>query len=605
MKRLLSLWLCLALLIALPNCGGDGEVVNPDAPAPDALPEQVLLSEQTHLLSSAQREELIAIDDANSTLRFAATLDETHIPTIGDILLQLTPTEKLPYGFLGRVTAVHKQGDAIEVHTEAPTLTEVFDAYQYRAEAFPAAKSDTRALAIDQDGYRMAVCDIDAPLPVGQGSTISCHLGYGFKITDDCLTIDELTQGPIVPSYTLSTKMAKQVEWHFGSDIAEEKRVDVGNGVLTSATVGGLPIAVYLQPTVVFSGSISRGITLSTEEEVVDTYLFAQHGMALPTFERVADACYHRVQYLPVLSFHLAGSAYLGLGLDIDFRLFGRKDFAIRVTTDAGGRIEGEVGVDAALTTYEAIKDNTIHCCALVHAGAGIDLTLLPAIDKAWHADLGELKVAEKEYYLVPDFTNTTYTETNNRVSARSHVSRDLLFPVEVGIAQYVDNMPRYGTPYPYQAEAAFQSPLTQEFETTSDAEYWTYIHLLGQYGKCAPVHEESEVSLVGKWRQLWWKDLSINYFHDLSDEYEGCILNADGTGGWWDDVSVDGYREDPIIYTVTERDGVTHVSIAFINKETGTPIYPPRECEVLELTKKTLMWIEDEDDLCYFERIK
>ncbi|MBQ8915844.1 MAG: hypothetical protein IJ028_01475, partial [Alistipes sp.] len=212
MKRLLSLWLCLALLIALPNCGGDGEVVNPDAPAPDALPEQVLLSEQTHLLNSAQREELIAIDDANSTLRFAATLDETQIPTIGDILLQLTPTEKLPYGFLGRVTAVHKQGDAIEVHTEAPTLTEVFDAYQYRAEAFPAAKSDTRALAIDQDGYRMAVCDIDAPLPVGQGSTISCHLGYGFKITDDCLTIDELTQGPIVPSYTLSTKMAKQVE---------------------------------------------------------------------------------------------------------------------------------------------------------------------------------------------------------------------------------------------------------------------------------------------------------------------------------------------------------------------------------------------------------
>ena len=164
------------------NNGNNGSTPETEEPTTENLPSGVMISDKTVQLNSVQLKNIISADDANSTLIFSAALPEEQIPAKGEILLQFTPTEELPYGFLGRVTSVTQNNDKIIVATEAPTLIEAFDKLCLN-DTFDLVPNEMRAsIETDEDGYKILSQDVE--LNVGP-ATVKGEVGFGAKLIID------------------------------------------------------------------------------------------------------------------------------------------------------------------------------------------------------------------------------------------------------------------------------------------------------------------------------------------------------------------------------------------------------------------------------------
>mgnify|MGYP003305376554 CR=1 FL=1 len=109
------------------NGGETPDKPNPETPVTtEILPEGVEIGEETQQLNNIQLGHIETVDEDNATLTFSAELPAEHIPQKGQILLQYSATEDLPFGFLGRVINVNTVGNNIIVETEAPALDEAF-----------------------------------------------------------------------------------------------------------------------------------------------------------------------------------------------------------------------------------------------------------------------------------------------------------------------------------------------------------------------------------------------------------------------------------------------------------------------------------------------
>ena len=126
LKRILCLLMASFLFIA---CEKEEKVPVPEFPQ---LPENVILAENTQQLNSIHLENFISVDSTNTVIEFSASMHESQIPEVGQILLQFTPNEQFPYGFLGKVESVTrsaaatKSGDVIRVKTGPASLMEAF-----------------------------------------------------------------------------------------------------------------------------------------------------------------------------------------------------------------------------------------------------------------------------------------------------------------------------------------------------------------------------------------------------------------------------------------------------------------------------------------------
>lgn len=134
MKNLVKCFAVLGLLLFIVGCSKSDAVDTPQLPPnPDGvepLPSHMELAASTVQLNHAQLAFLANVDEDNTTLTFASSLPSEYLPLEGQILLQLTPTDALPYGFVGRVIKIEEGADGYVVYTEAPSLTEIFDKLQ-------------------------------------------------------------------------------------------------------------------------------------------------------------------------------------------------------------------------------------------------------------------------------------------------------------------------------------------------------------------------------------------------------------------------------------------------------------------------------------------
>lgn len=69
---------------------------------------------------------------SEGTLTFRSGTPESYIPQVGQVILNSRPSEKMPYGFLGKVTAVRQEGGSSVVETEKVALDQAFEKLNIR-----------------------------------------------------------------------------------------------------------------------------------------------------------------------------------------------------------------------------------------------------------------------------------------------------------------------------------------------------------------------------------------------------------------------------------------------------------------------------------------
>ena len=134
------------MLLGACSKGDGGDLPDPNPDPDDEQPniEEMVLGSNTVAISDDLIQNLQS--EENGVLVFDGALPESEIPQEGQILLSNTPTEQLPYGFLGRVTRVETSAGNYRVETEAVPLFEAFDVLKIDKTVDLIPQDETRAL---------------------------------------------------------------------------------------------------------------------------------------------------------------------------------------------------------------------------------------------------------------------------------------------------------------------------------------------------------------------------------------------------------------------------------------------------------------------------
>lgn len=471
------------------NNGNNGSTPETEEPTTENLPSGVTISDETVQLNSVQLKNIISADDANSTLTFSAALPEEQIPTKGEILLQFTPTEELPYGFLGRVTSVTQNNDKIIVATEAPTLIEAFDKLCLN-DTFDLVPNEMRAsIETDEDGYKILSQDVE--LNVGP-ATVKGEVGFGAKL--------------IIDSDIDNEKGLKNVDISLGAKInalanATIKTTDEGDAqtnicpAIQIPSPGRIALKIDLQPKFImkWSGeaSLSAGVEFSSSK-VFNIRQDGQWGSAANN--ESAPDCTSKTSADAAMEFALKGEVLQGVALCSEIRLFGRDELQINVNPYTGCKLSAEIDSEFSRNGYESFKDISVTSALEVGADASAKADLF-FVEAKWEDTLFSKTFLEQPYYIFPEFSEGKYEVDDDNIAQTSvKAARDTFMELTIGVGQYDGdgNLVKVGGELPYHFEEVFTNPLSAQFQHTDDYTYWSVIKWGNSYLKCTEIGGEN-----------------------------------------------------------------------------------------------------------------
>lgn len=517
------------------NNGGDTpDKPNPETPiTTETLPEGVEIGEETQQLNNIQLGHIETVDEDNSTLTFSSELPAEHIPQKGQILLQYSATDDLPYGFLGRVTNVTTVGNNIIVETEAPALDEAFDklSFTYDIDIQP---ENTRA---DDDGYAMFTPSINIPFPIG---SVNGGIGVGGKLTvmNDLVTAEDKD----VSGYNLDIKLVGD----FALNIAKKTKEPLElygtiplmkNGVEIPTPAKSIGLKLMLVPTIVMRAEGEAGCHLEADFEATRSFRIIRNGSQttkedneignttpVSSFDGDAD-----------MGFYLDGKVFAGVAAKFELTFFGRKEIKVEISPEVGANFGAALEADFAKLGYTAFKDNMITTSVGFGVSASGTFNLFNKWHTEWSLPLVSHKFGEKQFYLFPNFKDGTYSVNESQTAHGTiTVERDLFWKNDIAIGQYDadGNRVEVKGSLPYKYEAGFSNPLTASFIHKDDYSYWSVIKFGSDYLKCIELENE-EFSIVGTWSQIGYQyhDSPCHENYTYKRGKLPWVFYADGTG--------------------------------------------------------------------------
>lgn len=557
--------LFVASMTLLACSKGDDDPQQNEEPQPEKetpvkvepLPEGVKLKDETIQLNNIQLSKITSVDEENSTLTFDASIPQNQIPQKGQILLQFSPTKELPYGFIGRVTNVKESNGKIVVETEAPALNEAFGElvinYDSR-NAYISSRADEdedeqdedieNEISVDEEGYinfttTYTSKNPDVSLSVGFGLNASVKIDLNNKENKNDQLYGFGVRTSIVSKYSDSIEKEYQ------------QRRDMGKGIkftipqLSPAIVGAVQFSWATEAKGEFSFDLTQSISTN------DLYYVESKGNSMPQFAQANEGGNPSVDVMCSPELKLSGEMWIGLGMRIELRLFGRKDLSVGIGSEVGPQISSEIDLLSDNTNiYTKLKDTAIELTGVLKNKAYSNAKLL-GYKEEWEKELSIKNFHIAKKYLFPEFEDLSLEE-GSTTYCRATVSRDLLFPLDIGFSQYDDNeeLVQHSKEERYYSPENFANPLQAKFSSdpAKDYTYWTYVKLGNEYIKC----ERVQPSIVGKWQLVYIKAIEGDYIIEHDGKEEGTIwaFYDDGTGVKIDLYNGEVFDSDNFKYT-------------------------------------------------------
>ena len=536
------------------NGNGGGEENNPENNV-TPLPDNIELGESTVQLNYAQLDNIVSVDEDNATISFSASTPEAQIPQVGQIILQLEPTESMPFGFLGRVTNVVNNGTAIVVETEAPALSEAFDKLEFDEELkiLPApsslqSSSATRmSWGTDEYGYYYYTLDAHGDVEIKKGVTVGLEGDITFKSKTTSRGQYNKDLGKQDIDFDIKTKITTGgvvVKIAGKADNSDSKflKAPIGPAIPFTGLLGKISVEAALQLYAggKLSGEAGLKWALASYEGAKSFNLKGENGKWVklqPSSDDGSDLSDPKGDwsFSPELSFYLDGSAMLGFFTSFELKLFGRDEYKLSLSPYAGYEISsGQNLINFADIKYEESKD--VHVTGAFVAGveASVKAEFFKRDVEASFFDV-MWRGAEIHRYIFPSFDGSCVINgETNRAECEVAVERDLLIPLGVGVGQYEDDKPvEYSPSEPYYLNKNFPNPYTASFAHQKDNSYWTYVKLLNKYVKCKELEVDELRVMLEKFYQDTggdnWK-CNDNWCTDAPlNEWYGVTLYEDG----------------------------------------------------------------------------
>ena len=365
----------------------------------------------------------VSLSEVNENILVYKDVQEVDVPKVDDIVISRS-TENLPYGFLGKVLDVTRNGDgSYSVTTGSAALSEAFDEL-YVNETFelvpeeitaPQSKALLDHIFWDKDfNMTLGLTYQDSISPSYANGEIS--LGAKLTVNMDFNKKEQLEYGAFTLEFTLRPSFDLGLRF---STEGEEKLEEIVKNKMFEIRFPRIPLAygliqIYPKLTPYFvvdlSGSASLYTGFETELKCVLVALY-KDGVWQKTIDDGKTSANYESPWNIKSGFSLNGSAFVGLSNVIDLKLYNRDNAKIYFKPKVGCDITGKLNLEMSsdVNSLEETLTNSKAGVSLSFAGSlGADASVLSP--KALQAEIEIIKFSfwEKELELVPTFKKLT-----------------------------------------------------------------------------------------------------------------------------------------------------------------------------------------------------
>lgn len=513
--KILHILLCVFVI----SCSDKDEPITPK-PTPDPEPEPV--EKEYELADNVIELEGDLLKHVNSlrgdTLVYNSNTPDNVLPKVGEIVIVTQATDVFPYGFLGKVTKISKDGN-IHIITEAAALDEAF-VYLDVSQSYELTPESSKAISRNT-GTQTEFKKFTKPFSKEFSDFISLNgeLTLGVQV-DATLKIDKrngkkLRNGKITISTLQEVNMSLDVEL----EKEFEKTVNFPPKAITFPPLqfGPVTLVPALQPYLFIQaeGKIETHPSMFYQQVRTASLVFDGNSWSFNNDDSKDPA----IEFNLTPDISMQGSIYDGVGVALEFRLYGSEDNKAFIDAKIGPQISGEVTLATDPNSiYESGKDSKLDFGMLFSAGGGAGVKFF-FIEKEWSHYPINLPFFQSTRYFFPSFKNNSLSYANSEMSASTNLGRNLLWKQDVGLALYNgDECVQKLDPMTYKFESDFkeQNPLKGTFkdipaDRKNDYSIWSYVKWGDLYIKCKEM-----ASLIGKWHcykyiDYWFGSMEVN----------------------------------------------------------------------------------------------
>lgn len=423
---------------------------------------------------------LINVDD--KVLTFSASTPSNILPKIGDKLVEIDETDKLPWGFLGQVESISNNGSNIEVRCKKIELEEVVKTFYRTVSIISDDNSNVplltrRAIKTDYFPIKFNIGKLHFPMTfsgiasekniLGFKGNLKGKLNNDLYITPKVIgKVTRVVDDILVLSY-YNIQMDTDVDFDDDLEYACEwsgslKEPWFDKDIPTPAW--GYPIYLAVGPIADLSGELAMGVHL-TGVLRVNTDITYYPATALLTPIPLATNFINKVSIRPRLEDFSATLPYFTAKGAFKFGVFFRAGlpFPNHKVAWVGGEVETGAKIEAnAKFDFEKLRYADKSTYLYEDAIETMTLDAMPywglkfvasALDDKHKFELGRdfsfwgLKFLEGS--IIPKFSGTTFTrEGGNTAYASVDITNDCLFACKVGFSLFTEDGIKVETKY-------------------------------------------------------------------------------------------------------------------------------------------------------------
>lgn len=507
--KILHILLCVFVI----SCSDKDEPITPK-PTPDPEPEPV--EQEYELADNVIELEGDLLKHVNSlrgdTLVYNSNTPDNVLPKVGEIVIVTQATDVFPYGFLGKVTKISNDGN-INVITEAAALDEAFVYLDVEGtyELEPVDSQErSRASIENTESYNIShKISVEISRYISGTVELGINAKLGFKFYIDKRNGKNIRSGYV--DVDLENYIGLGASLAYGEkdeDDGKDEAKQLGNGLkLGKIVVGAILIEPVLQPYIKPKLEGFAKFTWSGETRNVRRIRMNFDGDKWSMAPMETDKAEFDFDASPDIDMN--GSAFLGPGLALEFRLYGNKNLKVALNAQAGIEASGEMSLATNKEkVYETLQDTKLSLA--LKGGVGLEASAKVFFIKLKWEHMFEKVWYQWDWYAFPSFENNSLSYANGEMSASTNLGRNLLWKQDVGLALYNgDECVQKLDPMTYKFESDFkeQNPLKGTFkdipaDRKNDYSIWSYVKWGDLYIKC-----EEMASLLGRWAHSEQKD--------------------------------------------------------------------------------------------------